>query len=98
MGIGYLIKKIINHSQIFIRFYRSIWVFSFLISLSCALTFYKFGLVSFTAIFWLKITSILLSYFSSKEYNKKKYFYTQRHNNGSMKPFADKAFNKRHAA
>lgn len=63
--------------KLLFTFYRSHFLADTVITILCLSTFYKWGLVAFQAIFWLKIISYGIIYYFTDALYKNQYYYYQ---------------------
>ena len=58
-------------------FYKSFFLPSFIVSACCLFLFWEYGLGIFTILFWLKMATLLLTFYFINDYKKKEYYYYQ---------------------
>lgn len=68
-------RQVLTIILIILTFYRSFFIFSIFCTISCLITFSKFGFQSFTAIFWFKLLSLMLTYYFISNYKNKEFYY-----------------------
>lgn len=64
-------------TRLLFTFYKSFFVPSFLITLSCAALLFNLGLSAFVYLFWFKVFTSAIFFWSVNTYKKKQYFYYQ---------------------
>jgi hypothetical protein len=63
--------------RLLFTFYKSFFVPSFLITLSCAALLFNLELSAFVYLFWFKVFTSAIFFWSVNTYKKKQYFYYQ---------------------
>lgn len=61
--------------RLLFTFYKSFLLFSIVITACCLCIVWKYGIISFTGIFWFKIVSLGLTYYFINSYKSKEYYY-----------------------
>ena len=61
--------------RLFGTFYRSFLFASIVITASCVVLLWKYGLSIFVAIFWFKVVTLGLTYYFINRYKSKEYYY-----------------------
>lgn len=69
----YLIKKV----KLILIFYRNFWFFNFLITAICSLLFWEYGFSIYRILFWLKVSTLFLTYNFIRTYKRNEFYYYQ---------------------
>lgn len=63
--------------RLILTFYSNFFFASLLINAGCLLAFYRYGLETFTAIFWVKAIAMAVIFYYVKNYKEKEFYYYQ---------------------
>jgi hypothetical protein len=69
--------QLLKTIRIITTFYKSFLLASLLVTACCLGLFWKYGFSIFTAIFWLKITTLAITYYFITSYKSKEFYYYQ---------------------
>jgi hypothetical protein len=61
--------------RLLLTFYKSFFLFNFLITLSCATLYWEYGLPILKVLLWLKITTLGLTWYFIRSYKQKEFYY-----------------------
>jgi hypothetical protein len=69
--------KFIKGIRLVLTFYRSFFLATSLITMSCIWIFWKNGISSFAPLFWFKIITLAVVYYFIREFKTKEFYYYQ---------------------
>ena len=72
-----LIMQPLKTIRLILTFYRSYFLATSLITISCISIFWKYGISTFTVLFWFKIITLTLVYYFIKAFKAKEFLYYQ---------------------
>ena len=65
--------------RLIFTFYKGFLLASIIITSCCGLIFWEYGLSVFRALFWLKISTLAISFYFINTYKAREYYYAQAH-------------------
>jgi hypothetical protein len=63
--------------RLLLTFYKGFFLFNFLITLSCLCLFWEYGFSIFAVLFWLKLSTLGLTFYFIRSYKNKEFYYYQ---------------------
>lgn len=63
--------------RLIFTFYRSFWFATSIITIACISIFWKYGILTFKTLFWLKIITLAIVYFFINKHKAKEIYYYQ---------------------
>ena len=72
-----LIMKPLKTLRLILTFYRSFFLATSLITIACISIFWKYGISTFTALFWFKMVTLALVYYFIRTTKTKEFYYYQ---------------------
>jgi hypothetical protein len=61
--------------RLLLTFYKSFFVFNFLVTLTSVVLFWEYGPPILKVLFWLKIATLYLTFYFIREYRQKEFYY-----------------------
>jgi hypothetical protein len=69
--------RLIKTIRLIRTFYSNFFLVSVLITSCCLVLFWEYGISIFAALFWLKITTLAITFWFINSYRSKEYYYYQ---------------------